>query len=236
MKALLCILALSVLTLSAFIEPESKTQLSTSKHALQFNNFTGAGVKSFHLTNFTNFANSASTFYKDDVAANAQYIKDNMDKIFGSDSLNFFVVIQTEEVRFSWLVWVTNENLVGSLSGINRVNPDWSYLFLKFIAPADSDDYVLITPGSKGEGVGQDTVDFITDLANIYEGGEAGDECTCNDYDTMNIGYGLINGEGRAWSTICDAKGVTNAHVYTVDGLWISIKPKNCYYTLYVSQ
>ena len=51
-----------------------------------------------------------------------------------------------------------------------------------------------------------------------------------------NVAYGMINGLGRAFSTLCDATGVTHSLVNTVDDLWISAKPKNCYYTFYVSQ
>ena len=47
------------------------------------------------ITALTNFANSASSFYKDDVAANVKYIKEQMDKKFGDASQNFFVLIQT---------------------------------------------------------------------------------------------------------------------------------------------
>jgi len=47
------------------------------------------------INTFVNFANSASGFYKDDVAANAKYIKEQMDKKYGDAGQNFFVLIQT---------------------------------------------------------------------------------------------------------------------------------------------
>jgi hypothetical protein len=233
MRTALCLLLLAAAVMAVTIELPKITQLSTSKRALQFNNFSGAGVRQEHITAFTNFANSASAFYKSDVQANAQYIKEQMDAQFGVAGQNFFVIIQTDPAKFSWLVWVTNENLIGSLTDINRINSDWSYLFLKFLAPTTSPDYVLITPGSKGTGVTEDTESLISSVVATYEGDG---DCTCDDYDTMNIGYGLINGQGAAWSTICDATGSINAHVYTVGGQWISTKPKNCWYTFYVSQ
>lgn len=233
MKTVILLLIVATAVFAVTIEEPTSTQLSTSRRALKFNNFTGAGVRQEHITAFTNFANSASAFYKDDVEANARYIKEQMDAQFGIAGQNFFVMIQTEEVRFSWLVWVTNENLIASLSGINRVNPEWSYLFLKFLAPATSPDYVLISGGKKGDGITSDTEELINSVVNTYE--HDGD-CDCNDYDTMNIGYGLINGQGVAWSTICGATVNVYAHVYAVRGLWIHTKPKNCFYTFYVSQ
>jgi hypothetical protein len=233
MKTAILLFVIAVAVFAVTIERPTVAELSTSRKAVQFNNFTGAGVKQEHITAFTNFANSASAFYKDDLEANAKYIKDQMDTQFGVEGQNFFVVIQTEEVRFSWLVWVTNENLIASLAGINKVNPEWSYLFLKFLAPATSPDYVHINGGNKGSGITADTESLISSVVSTYE--QDGD-CTCDDYDTMNIGYGLINGQGVAWSTICGATANTNAYVNAIRGLWIHTQPKNCFYTFYVSQ
>jgi hypothetical protein len=235
MKTVFLILAIAATVLTVTIE-QPNLIVSSSRQAHKFNNYSGAGVRQEQITAFTNFANSASSFYKDDVSANARYIKEQMDAKFGSEGQNFFVVIQTEEERFSWLVWITNENLVASLAGINRVNPTWSYLFLKFLAPSTSPDYATITPGSKGSGVDADTQSLIESVVGTYESGEVGGTCNCDDYETQNIGYGLINGQGYPWSTICDATGSITAYVNTVGGLWISAKPKNCWYTLYVSQ
>ncbi len=233
MRTSICLIALVACAFAVAIERPDNIQLSTSRSALKFGNYTAPGVTADQITAFKNFANSASSFYKDDVAANAQYIKEQMDSQFGDAVTNFFVIIQTQNVRFSWLVWITSENCVANLAGINRINPDWSYMFLKFFAPTTSPDYAFITPISKGSGVDADDEAFIADVINTYESGNV---CTCNDYETQNIGYGLINGQGIPWSTICDAAGITYAHVYTVGGMWISTKPKNCYYTFYVSQ
>lgn len=57
-----------------------------------------------------------------------------MDTQFGEAGQGFFVMIQTEIVGFSWLAWSTEENVLGTLAGINRINPNWSYLFIKFYA------------------------------------------------------------------------------------------------------
>ena len=105
-------------------------------------------------------------------------------------------------------------------------------MFIKFIAPPTSDDYATVTAGKQGDGVA-DYTDLIND---VITSNESGDECTCDDVETQNIGYGLINGSGRAWSTVCDATGVTTALVLGVNGLWAGIKPAKCTYTLYVSQ
>jgi hypothetical protein len=170
MKIAFLILAIAATVLAVTIE-QPNLIISSSRQARKFNNYSGAGVRQEQITAFTNFANSASSFYKDDVTANARYIKEQMDSQFGSEGQNFFVVIQTEQERFSWLVWITNENLVASLAGINRVNPTWSYLFLKFLAPSSSPDYATITPGSIGSGVDSDTQSLIESVVNTYESG-----------------------------------------------------------------
>ena len=48
------------------------------------------------IDSLTNFANGASSFFKNDVAVNAKYIKQQMDKTYGDSRLNFLVLIQTE--------------------------------------------------------------------------------------------------------------------------------------------
>ena len=233
MKTIFLVLAITATVFAVTIEEKQLVQISTSKSVLRFNNYSGAGITPAHIGNFTNFANSASSFYKDDLEANARYIKEQMDSLFGAPGQNFFVAIHADNVRFSWLVWITNENLIGSLAGINRINTNWSYLFLKFLAPDVSPDYAFIDKAQKGPGIDSDTEDLINSVVNQYE---TGDSCTCNDYETMDIGYGLINGQGVTWSTICSASINTVAYVYAVRGLWIHTKPRNCFYTFYVSQ
>lgn len=233
MKAAFLVLAIIATAVAVTIPDTKSTQLSTSRRALKFNNFTGAGVRPEQITSFINFANSASGFYKADLEANAKYIKQNMDDLYGAPGQSFFVVIQAEQNRFSWLVWITNENLIASVAGINKINTDWSYLFLKFLAPSTGEDYAFITGAKKGPGIDADTEALINDVVNQYE---TGDTCTCNDYETMDIGYGLINGQGVAWSTICGSSINSGAYVNAVRGLWIHTKPRNCFYTFYVSQ
>lgn len=233
MKTAFLVLAIIATALAVTITEPKSTQLSTSRRALQFNNFTGAGVRPEQITSFINFANSASGFYKSDLEANAKYIKQNMDDAYGAPGQSFFVVIQADPVRFSWLVWITNENLIASLADVNKINTDWSYLFLKFLAPSTGEDYAFVSGAKKGPGVDDSTVDLINSVVNQYE---TGDTCTCNDYETMDIGYGLINGQGVAWSTLCGASINMGAYVNAVRGLWIHTKPRNCFYIFYVSQ
>ena len=59
MRTALCLFALAATVLAVTIEQPSMVKLSTSRHALQFNNFSGAGVRNEHITAFTNYANSA---------------------------------------------------------------------------------------------------------------------------------------------------------------------------------
>jgi hypothetical protein len=143
------------------------------------------------------------------------------------------VWVQTEQdVRFSWYVWLTYEYVIAGLSNVNIINTGWSYLIVKNFAPPTSPDYALITPGIIGSGITTDVNTFITNVINIFE---TGTECTCNDQSIVNIGNTLINNYNKPWNTVCDATGVTTALVKTVDGLWGSFKPKNCYYTLFVN-
>jgi len=130
------------------------------------------------------------------------------------------------------LVWITTENASAARSGINLIYPDWSYMFIKYYAPPVSSDYAIVSAGKRGKGT-DFYLDLINDMVNTYE---TGDECTCINAETVNIGYGLINTSGRHWSTICDTSGVTTAIVLGVDGLWAGIRPRKCTYTFYVSQ
>ena len=86
---------------------DKPTLVASSNNNLGFNDLTGPGATQAMIISLTNFANSASSFFKDDVAANAKYIKVQMDKTYGDDSLNFFVLIQTEQVRSSFTIIVT---------------------------------------------------------------------------------------------------------------------------------
>lgn len=64
------ILILSAILITSFgviIREIEDRDIITSKHSLQFTNFSGSGVYPFHIVSFTNFANSASAFYKDDI-------------------------------------------------------------------------------------------------------------------------------------------------------------------------
>ena len=60
-----------------------------------FSDFTGTAATPEMITSFTNFINTASSFYKDDVEANVQYIKEQLDGQYGTEDNNFFVIIQT---------------------------------------------------------------------------------------------------------------------------------------------
>lgn len=144
MRVPLLILAVAAKFLVFTIKQSETTELFTSRKPLQFDNFTGIGVRQEHITAFTNFANSASAFYKEDVEANARYIKEQMDVLFGVPGRNFLVMIQTDQARSGWLIWVSSENIIASLTGINRINTNWSYIFLKFLVPSTLDDYHLI--------------------------------------------------------------------------------------------
>ncbi len=179
MRTFICLIALVACALAVTVERPDNIQLSTSRSMLKFGNYSGPGVTANHLTAFKSFAKDASDLYKDDVSANTQYIKEQMDAQFGDAVTNFFVIIQTRNVRFSWLVWITSENCVANLAGINSANPEWSYMFVKFFAPPLSPDYAFITPDSKGSGVDADTEAMIADVVNTYESGSV---CTCNDY------------------------------------------------------
>lgn len=70
MRTILCLLALLALSLTFKIDqhtPSALPALSTSTHTLKFSNFSGFGVTKEQIVAFTSYANSASSFYKDDV-------------------------------------------------------------------------------------------------------------------------------------------------------------------------
>ena len=93
MKTIFLVLAITATVFAVTIEEKQLVQISTSKSVLRFNNYSGTGLTPAHIGNFTNFANSASSFYKDDLEANARYIKEQMDSLFGAPGQNFFVAI-----------------------------------------------------------------------------------------------------------------------------------------------
>ena len=236
MKTLLIVLCALVLTQAFKIDQNpifEGQKLQAKPTGRTFSNYIGQGVTDDMLSDIVNFVNAASGFYKDDVAKNAQYIKSKLDKIYGDDEQNFFVFIQTEQnVDFSWYVWLTYEYVIAGLSDVNIVYPEWSYLIVKNFAPPQSDDYALITPGKVGPGVDSGVQAAINSAVNRYE---PDGPCNCNDQSIVNIGNTLIQQYNRPWNTVCDASGVTTAIVKTVDGLWGSFKPKNCYYTLFIN-
>jgi hypothetical protein len=236
---LLCALALS----QAFKFEAAKSFLGLTPvakldaHNLGFSDYTGAGITPDQKTDIINLINGASGFYGADVEQNIKYIKSNLDKNYGTDTESFFVWIQTTaNVRFSWYVWVFGGAIAGLNSGVNIINPGWSYLIVKNIAPPTSADYAYFTTSSLsvGPGITSDVSSLIASTINQFE--PEGTSCTCNDQSIVNIGGTLINYYNRAWNTVCDATGVTYAYVKTADGLWGSFKAKNCYYTLFVNQ
>jgi hypothetical protein len=48
------------------------------------------------------------------------------------------------------------------------------------------------------------------------------------------IGKGMYDAARNSWSVVCDDKGRTSALIFTFDEKYISIKPKNCYYTMFM--
>ncbi len=208
-------------------------QISSYSNTLRFDNHSDPGATSDQLKAFKIFANEASTLYKDDVLANAQYIKEQMDSMFGSVRNNFYIIIQTKKVVFNWIVIFTIEDCVAALSGINPINPEWSYLFVKLYIPAQSPFNTFITPQSKGSGVEASFQAFAVDTVKKYESGSV---CTCNDSETNKIENDILRKTNILWNTICSDKDVTYGLIYSVDKLWLYTKPKNCYYAFYVIQ
>ena len=95
MNKVILICAFLAIALSSTFN-DKQTLVASSSSNLGFDNYTGPGITQDMITSLTNFANGASSFFKNNVAANAKYIKEQMDKVYGDDSFNFFVFIQTE--------------------------------------------------------------------------------------------------------------------------------------------
>jgi hypothetical protein len=134
-------------------------------------------------------------------------------------------LIQTNKTNSSYFVWITDEKLYASVSGINSVNPEWSYLFVKINSAYSLDNYVFITQGQRGSGITTEIDDFINRTIDRFEKTQ-GSYCPCDENAILNIGYALNT--QRNWSSICGRPGVTNALVHAVDGLWINKQRGSC--------
>lgn len=112
---------------SAFViqeaEPKNRLWIGSNNDMLKFMDYSGPGVTSRHITSFTKYANDASSLYKDNIAANLNYIKQMMDINFGSVSNNFLVMIQTKKTPSSFFVWIDEDQLYASLGRINKLYP-----------------------------------------------------------------------------------------------------------------
>lgn len=121
------IFALIVCLSSAFVlqEDEQKPQIWTGSQSdlVRFNNVSGPGVLSKHVTSFIKFANDAASLYKENINANLQYIKKMMDSSFGSPDGHFFVAVQTKQTASGFYVWIQSDQLNGSLNKINKYYP-----------------------------------------------------------------------------------------------------------------
>ncbi len=117
-------------------------------------------------------------------------------------------------MKSSWSVWTTDQNILASLSGINRINPSWSYLFGTNFAPALRSYYIYIFNGIVGTRMGDPLSNFITKTINSWELKE--DACSCNNAVTLKIGALIRNSHGRLnWNIVCDSSGTTSALVIT---------------------
>ncbi len=142
---------------------------------------------------------------------------------------------QAERANSSYYVWITDKGVYASLSGINPVNPQWTYLFVKINAPRSSSSYVFIEQGQIGIGITPSIDDYMNKIIDRYEPARAG-TCECRNDAVQNIGTFLNNGLGQAWSTVCGKPGVTHSLVYAVQGLWVNKKRNNCEFSFYVHQ
>ena len=235
MKGFLISLSLFFVSLQFLIQTDVN-QARIVEHScpggLCFSNYSGPGVNDKMRNHFINFANSASAFYKSDVQANIAYIKKEMDKLYGNKDLNFYVYIQTEEnVTTNRYVWITDEYVVAEFDHINKINPRWSYFFVKNFATKDSPDYAYITNGSSGPGITEEIKEAIKKVINDSEPEE--DSCSCERGSLANIFNTLMSTLKNDWNVVCDDVGATNGIVRTTKGLWGSFKFKKCYYTLF---
>lgn len=148
----LCLTFVLLISLaSAFVlqeeEPKRHLWVGSRNDLLKFDNYSGPGATSKHITSFIKYANDATSLYKDNMAANLNYIKQMMDINFGTINGNFLVMIQTNKTTSSYFVWIDDDQLYASLSRINKVYPEWSYLFVKVDVVEIGPDYVIITEG-----------------------------------------------------------------------------------------
>ncbi len=83
------------------------------------------------LDSFRDWANFAYFSYRDDMEKTTKYIKYRMDELYGKESDNFYVFVQTDAVISGRYFWVNVDSVYAALNGINKLKPEWSYLFAR---------------------------------------------------------------------------------------------------------
>ena len=156
-----------------------------------------------------------------------------MDKEFGTQYQNFYLMSQTEDVVAGWLVWIdARDKVIASRKGINKNYPHWSYLFWRTYTTTAVEGFTLMQAGDKGWGF---TYAVEEGFRKIIETYETGTKCTCNKAETNKISYEASRLTVWTMDLVCDANGATSVLAYNSDGLWTSAKPKNCWYIIFTA-
>jgi hypothetical protein len=102
------------------------------------------------LDRFIGIANFASLIYGSDIEKTIKYIKLRMDELYGGGQITFSIFIQTDEVTSGRYLWSYPFDIYASLYGINKMYPEWSYLFIRTIGSNNIAEYAYISMGDIG--------------------------------------------------------------------------------------
>jgi len=116
------------------------------------------------IEDFKSYANLASSFHKDDVSANAVFIKSKLDKKYGTAGKYFFIMIQTQSVEGTGMI-MTDQHVWAQINGINLIYPQWSYFFFKSAGTSALEDYNIISYPNKSQGIAK-YLDMINEAVN----------------------------------------------------------------------
>jgi len=122
------------------------------------------------LKNFISVINTASGLFKDDVEANARYIKQKLDNSSGISNEYFYIFIQTNPpIKISYSIWMSVKRVYAGLNKVNTLNPDWSYFILRTYAPQDISEFFYLKNGILGPAISSGVKLAIMDIIETFE-------------------------------------------------------------------
>jgi hypothetical protein len=159
---------------------------------LQFSNYTGLSITPTMVSYYVKTINEAYTYFRNDFSSNTNYIQNRLE---GSYSSYFDVIIMTHNVTGSWLVYSIGGSSSVTWSGVNTAQPSWVY-FINAVNVFNIGFYIDFF--SHGSGI-DSTTDTI--IKNTLIQAEGAGTCACLGMSTIN--KNLENFDGNRWSIVC---------------------------------